>query len=164
MLGQTEQERKEIMSSSLFLMGEIGANDYSHSFFQNRSFSAEIKPLVPKVIERIENAIKTIVPQLLHAAYPFLLPLLSAPLRHWATYIPPVPHTLPVTAPLGPRAPPAAALPGISWSRDTEGPKDASCGGGSSKDSSRWVAVGGIAGEGRTGVGDFMASIAATLV
>ncbi|KAF8756803.1 hypothetical protein HU200_011039 [Digitaria exilis] len=61
MLGPTEQERKEIMSSSLLIVGEIGGNDYNHPFFQNRSFSAEIKPLVPKVIEKIENAIKTIV-------------------------------------------------------------------------------------------------------
>ncbi|KAF8730708.1 hypothetical protein HU200_016568 [Digitaria exilis] len=50
MLGPTEQERKEIMSSSLFLVGEIGGNDYNHPFFQNRSFNAEIKPLVPKVL------------------------------------------------------------------------------------------------------------------
>ncbi|KAF8699389.1 hypothetical protein HU200_034722 [Digitaria exilis] len=61
MLGPTEQERKEIMSSSLFLMGEIGGNDYNHPFFQNRSFRADIKPLVPKVIEKIENAIKVLL-------------------------------------------------------------------------------------------------------
>jgi hypothetical protein len=46
------------MSSSVFLVGEIGGNDYNHPFFQNRSFSAEIKPLVPKVIQKIENATK----------------------------------------------------------------------------------------------------------
>jgi len=51
-------ERKDIMSSSVFLAGEIGGNDYNHPFFQNRSFSAEIKPLVPKVIQKIENATK----------------------------------------------------------------------------------------------------------
>ncbi|KAF8730703.1 hypothetical protein HU200_016563 [Digitaria exilis] len=62
MLGPTEQaERKEIMSNSLFLLGEIGGNDYNHPFFQNRSFSAEIKPLVPKVIAKIENAIKELI-------------------------------------------------------------------------------------------------------
>ncbi|KAF8730705.1 hypothetical protein HU200_016565 [Digitaria exilis] len=61
MLGPTEQERMEIMSSSLFLLGEIGGNDYNHPFFQNRSFSTEIKPLVPKVIEKIENATKVLI-------------------------------------------------------------------------------------------------------
>nr|CAB3489612.1 unnamed protein product [Digitaria exilis] len=44
MLGPTEQERKEIMSNSLFLLGEIGGNDHNHPFFQNRSFSAESSP------------------------------------------------------------------------------------------------------------------------
>ncbi|CAL4988787.1 unnamed protein product [Urochloa decumbens] len=61
MLGPTEQDRKDIMSSSVFLMGEIGGNDYNHPFFQNRSFEDEIKPLVPKVIEKIENATKVLI-------------------------------------------------------------------------------------------------------
>lgn len=46
------------MSKSMFIMGEIGGNDYNQPFFQNRSFINEIKPLVPKVISKIENAIK----------------------------------------------------------------------------------------------------------
>lgn len=61
MLGPTEQERKDIMSSSLFLVGEIGGNDYNHPFFQNRSFRDEIKSLVPKVIGKIENATKVLI-------------------------------------------------------------------------------------------------------
>ncbi|XP_062209252.1 GDSL esterase/lipase At1g28600-like [Phragmites australis] len=61
LLGPTEQERKDIMSRSLFLMGEIGGNDYNHPFFQNRSFAAEIKPLVPKVIQKIESAVKVLI-------------------------------------------------------------------------------------------------------
>ncbi|CAN6362713.1 unnamed protein product [Urochloa humidicola] len=61
MLGPTEQDRKDIMSSSLFLMGEIGGNDYNHPFFQNRSFKDEIKPLVPKVVKKIENATKVLI-------------------------------------------------------------------------------------------------------
>ncbi|XP_006651409.1 sinapine esterase-like [Oryza brachyantha] len=60
-LGSTDKERKEIMSKSLFLMGEVGGNDYNHPFFQNRSFTTEIKPLVPKVIAKIENAIKVLI-------------------------------------------------------------------------------------------------------
>lgn len=42
-------------------MGEVGGNDYNHPFFQNRSFTNEIKPLVPKVIAKIENAIKVLI-------------------------------------------------------------------------------------------------------
>ncbi|KAL5218821.1 hypothetical protein ABZP36_019505 [Zizania latifolia] len=61
MVASTDQERKEIMSKSLFVLGEIGGNDYNHPFFQNRSFTAEIKPLVPKVIAKIESAIKVLL-------------------------------------------------------------------------------------------------------
>ena len=50
------------MSTSLFLLGEIGGNDYNHPFFQNRSFADEIRPLVPKVIDKIENATKVSYP------------------------------------------------------------------------------------------------------
>jgi len=53
-------ERQDIMSSSLFLLGEIGINDYNHPFFQNRSFTAQIRPLLPKVIKKIENATKVL--------------------------------------------------------------------------------------------------------
>uniref|UniRef100_A0A0E0KE25 Uncharacterized protein n=1 Tax=Oryza punctata TaxID=4537 RepID=A0A0E0KE25_ORYPU len=60
-LTTTDKERKEIMSKSLFLMGEIGANDYGYLFVQNRSFTKEIKPLVPKVTAKIENAIKVLI-------------------------------------------------------------------------------------------------------
>ncbi|KAF0911940.1 hypothetical protein E2562_012754, partial [Oryza meyeriana var. granulata] len=60
-LACTDEERKKIMSKSLFLMGEIGGNDYNQPFFQNRSFATEIKPLVPKVIAKIENAIKVLI-------------------------------------------------------------------------------------------------------
>uniref|UniRef100_A0A0D3GU42 Esterase n=1 Tax=Oryza barthii TaxID=65489 RepID=A0A0D3GU42_9ORYZ len=60
-LASTDQERKDIMTRSLFLMGEIGINDYNHHFFQNRSFTAEIKPLVPLVISKIENATKVLI-------------------------------------------------------------------------------------------------------
>ncbi|XP_006651412.3 GDSL esterase/lipase At1g31550-like [Oryza brachyantha] len=56
-----QQESKDIMARSLFLMGEIGINDYNHHFFQNRSFTAEIKPLVPMVIAKIANATKVLI-------------------------------------------------------------------------------------------------------
>uniref|UniRef100_A0A0D9VUB4 SGNH hydrolase-type esterase domain-containing protein n=1 Tax=Leersia perrieri TaxID=77586 RepID=A0A0D9VUB4_9ORYZ len=54
-------ERKEIVSKSMVLLGDIGGNDYNQPFFQNRSFASEIKPLVPKVIAKIENAIKVLI-------------------------------------------------------------------------------------------------------
>ncbi|XP_006651411.2 GDSL esterase/lipase At1g28600-like [Oryza brachyantha] len=60
-LASTDEEIKKFMSTSLFLLGEIGGNDYNHPFFQNRSFTAEIKLLVPKVIAKIENAIKVLI-------------------------------------------------------------------------------------------------------
>ncbi|RLN43066.1 GDSL esterase/lipase [Panicum miliaceum] len=59
LLGPTEKERQDIMSSSLFLLGEIGINDYNYPFLQNRSFADEIRPLLPKVIDKIENATKS---------------------------------------------------------------------------------------------------------
>ncbi|KAL6878339.1 hypothetical protein ACP4OV_012509 [Aristida adscensionis] len=61
LLAPTEQERKDVMENSLFLMGKIGSNDYNHPFFQNRSFETEIKPLVPKVIAKIEHAVKVLI-------------------------------------------------------------------------------------------------------
>uniref|UniRef100_A0A0E0GHP5 Esterase n=1 Tax=Oryza nivara TaxID=4536 RepID=A0A0E0GHP5_ORYNI len=60
-LASADKERKKIMSKSMFIMGEIGGNDYNQPFFQNRSFINEIKPLVPKVISKIENAIKVLI-------------------------------------------------------------------------------------------------------
>ncbi|KAF8750178.1 hypothetical protein HU200_012428 [Digitaria exilis] len=48
LLGPTKKERRNIMSRSLFLLGE------------NWSFSDEIRPLVPKVIKKIENATKVV--------------------------------------------------------------------------------------------------------
>ncbi|WVZ57048.1 hypothetical protein U9M48_007489, partial [Paspalum notatum var. saurae] len=61
MLAPTQPEREHLMSTSLFFLGEIGGNDYNHPFFQNRSFSAEIRPLVPKVIDKIENATRVLL-------------------------------------------------------------------------------------------------------
>ena len=50
-------ERKEVMAKSLFLVGEIGANDYNHPFFQNRRLGW-VKPLVPRVIRSIAMSIE----------------------------------------------------------------------------------------------------------
>lgn len=46
----------EIVENSLFLMGEIGGNDFNYLFFQQKSI-AEIKSYVPYVINAIASAI-----------------------------------------------------------------------------------------------------------
>ncbi|KAL6649994.1 hypothetical protein ACP70R_014218 [Stipagrostis hirtigluma subsp. patula] len=61
LLGSTEQERKDVVANSLFLMGEFGVNDYNFFLFQNRSFIAEIESLVPRVIEKIQNAVEVLI-------------------------------------------------------------------------------------------------------
>ncbi|XBI15328.1 hypothetical protein VPH35_057763 [Triticum aestivum] len=48
-LGSTDQERKAVMARSLFLVGEIGANDYNHPLLQNKTLEW-VRPLVPRVI------------------------------------------------------------------------------------------------------------------
>ncbi|CAL5085041.1 unnamed protein product [Urochloa decumbens] len=60
MLGSTEHERREIMASSLFLVGEIGANDYNHPFFQNKTLDW-VKPLVPRVIRAISLSLESLI-------------------------------------------------------------------------------------------------------
>ncbi|KAJ4763060.1 GDSL esterase/lipase [Rhynchospora pubera] len=52
LLGSSDAERKEIASTSLFLLGEIGGNDYNQPFFQNRPIE-EIRTYVPDVIKAI---------------------------------------------------------------------------------------------------------------
>ena len=45
------------MASSLFLVGEIGANDYNHPFSRNKTLEW-VRPLVPQVISSIALSIK----------------------------------------------------------------------------------------------------------
>ncbi|URE09037.1 lipid catabolic process [Musa troglodytarum] len=45
------------MNESLFLVGEIGGDDYNHAFFQGRSVD-EIKTFVPDVVSAIGSAIE----------------------------------------------------------------------------------------------------------
>ena len=56
-IASTEEERKDVMASSLFLMGEIGANDYNHPLFQNKKL-AWVEPLVPLVVRFIGLSIE----------------------------------------------------------------------------------------------------------
>uniref|UniRef100_A0A7N2LR28 GDSL esterase/lipase n=1 Tax=Quercus lobata TaxID=97700 RepID=A0A7N2LR28_QUELO len=50
----------EIFGSSLFLMGEIGGNDYNYPFFLYRSIE-EIQTFVPLVIKAIASAINELI-------------------------------------------------------------------------------------------------------
>ncbi|KAL6657064.1 hypothetical protein ACP70R_004844 [Stipagrostis hirtigluma subsp. patula] len=59
-LASTEHERKKIMASSLFLVGEIGANDYNHPLFQNKTLDF-VEHLVPHVIDSIGRSIETLI-------------------------------------------------------------------------------------------------------
>ncbi|XP_042426392.1 GDSL esterase/lipase At1g31550-like isoform X2 [Zingiber officinale] len=49
-----------VLSNALFLVGEIGGNDYNHPFFQHEPFD-KIRKLVPSVIEAISSAITALV-------------------------------------------------------------------------------------------------------
>nr|POE94830.1 gdsl esterase/lipase [Quercus suber] len=53
-------ECNEIFGSSLFLMGEIGGNDYNYPFFLYRSIE-EIQTFVPLVIKAIASAINELI-------------------------------------------------------------------------------------------------------
>ncbi|XP_044971973.1 sinapine esterase-like [Hordeum vulgare subsp. vulgare] len=59
-LGSTDQERKAVMASSLFLVGEIGANDYIQPLFQNKTLEW-VRPLVPRVISSIALSIEALI-------------------------------------------------------------------------------------------------------
>lgn len=49
-------DRSKIMNSSLFLVGEIGGNDYNHPLFQGKTIE-EVRSFVPSVITTIGSAI-----------------------------------------------------------------------------------------------------------
>lgn len=49
-------DTKEVLNSSLILMGEIGGNDYNHPFFQGIN-ADEVRTFVPSVVGAISSAI-----------------------------------------------------------------------------------------------------------
>ncbi|KAM3700473.1 hypothetical protein ACB098_05G099300 [Castanea mollissima] len=59
-LCNTSSECNEIFGSSLFLMGEIGGNDYNYPFSMYRSIE-EIQTFVPLVIRAIASAINELI-------------------------------------------------------------------------------------------------------
>ncbi|KAF7023268.1 hypothetical protein CFC21_035826 [Triticum aestivum] len=80
MLASTDQERKEVMSSSLFLVGEIGLNDYNHPFLQNKTLEW-VRPLVPQVISSIVLSIEALIELGAKTMYvPGIFPLGCTPL------------------------------------------------------------------------------------
>ncbi|XP_040382213.1 GDSL esterase/lipase At5g45910-like [Oryza brachyantha] len=79
MLAPTDQERKEIMTRSVFMVGEFGGNDYVHPLFQNRTVEW-VRPLVPRVVRYIAGAVESLVALGATTVYvPGLFPLGCAP-------------------------------------------------------------------------------------
>ncbi|CAN6206259.1 unnamed protein product [Urochloa humidicola] len=62
-LGSTDHERRQIMASSLFLVGEIGANDYNQfpPFTQSNMTLGSVRALVPLVIHSIVLSLKSLI-------------------------------------------------------------------------------------------------------
>ncbi|XP_072961695.1 GDSL esterase/lipase At1g28570-like [Typha angustifolia] len=55
-----ESDCSNIMSSSLFIVGEIGGNDYNHQFLQGRNL-ASVRQFVPSVVDAISSAINELI-------------------------------------------------------------------------------------------------------
>ncbi|KAM3331032.1 hypothetical protein ACQJBY_027237 [Aegilops geniculata] len=59
-IASTESEHSDIMSKSLFLVGEVGGNDYNHLMVRGKSL-AELRELVPQVVAAISLAITELI-------------------------------------------------------------------------------------------------------
>ncbi|GJN18397.1 hypothetical protein PR202_gb05556 [Eleusine coracana subsp. coracana] len=55
-----QRQRSELMSKSLFLMGEVGGNDYNHLIVRGKSLD-ELHEIVPNVVGAISSAIKDLI-------------------------------------------------------------------------------------------------------
>ncbi|XP_020098898.1 GDSL esterase/lipase At1g28570-like isoform X1 [Ananas comosus] len=56
-----ESDHSGIMDTSLFMVGEIGGNDYNHPFFSGRLTTGEVRSFVPFVIDAIASAIHDLI-------------------------------------------------------------------------------------------------------
>uniref|UniRef100_A0A0A9EUN9 GDSL esterase/lipase n=1 Tax=Arundo donax TaxID=35708 RepID=A0A0A9EUN9_ARUDO len=56
----SKQECSDVMSKSLFLMGEVGGNDYNHLIVRGKSLD-ELHELVPHVVSAISSAITELI-------------------------------------------------------------------------------------------------------
>ncbi|GLT94888.1 hypothetical protein SLE2022_126020 [Rubroshorea leprosula] len=54
------QECSEKLKKSLFMVGEIGGNDYNYPFLQGKTFE-EVKALMPEVIQAIKDAVTRVI-------------------------------------------------------------------------------------------------------
>jgi hypothetical protein len=61
-------ERIDLMSKSLFLMGEVGGNDYNHLIVRGKSLD-ELHEIVPNVVGAISSAIKVLCTPLFSLGY-----------------------------------------------------------------------------------------------
>uniref|UniRef100_J3N2D7 SGNH hydrolase-type esterase domain-containing protein n=1 Tax=Oryza brachyantha TaxID=4533 RepID=J3N2D7_ORYBR len=60
LLGSGDHERREITASSLFVVGEMGGNDYLIAVFQNRTLD-EAKTFVPGIIDAIRSSLTELI-------------------------------------------------------------------------------------------------------
>lgn len=44
------------LKTSLFMVGEIGGNDYNYALFQGKTFE-EVRSMMPKVVQAIKDAV-----------------------------------------------------------------------------------------------------------
>jgi phospholipase/lecithinase/hemolysin len=59
-VSSSESELNDIMTKSLFLVGEVGGNDYNHLIVRGKSLD-ELHELVPKVVGTITSAITELI-------------------------------------------------------------------------------------------------------
>lgn len=50
----------EKLRNALFLVGEIGGNDYNYALFQGKTIP-EVKDMVPQVVQTIKSAVEVIL-------------------------------------------------------------------------------------------------------
>ncbi|KAI5587227.1 hypothetical protein POPTR_005G024300v4 [Populus trichocarpa] len=55
-----EQDCAEKLKNSLFMVGEIGVNDYTYAFFQGKIME-EVKNMVPDVVQAIKDAVTRVI-------------------------------------------------------------------------------------------------------
>ncbi|KAL2490488.1 GDSL esterase/lipase [Abeliophyllum distichum] len=57
---QSQTDCAEKNSNSLFMVGEIGGNDYNYALFQGKSIQ-ELKDMVPLIVDTIANAVRRVI-------------------------------------------------------------------------------------------------------
>ncbi|KAL2469166.1 GDSL esterase/lipase [Forsythia ovata] len=57
---QSHTDCAEKNANSLFMVGEIGGNDYNYALFQGKSIQ-ELKDMVPQIVDTIANAVRRVI-------------------------------------------------------------------------------------------------------